>query len=57
MAEKSKDAISVPKKKDVRCDQTCTYVSGGRDGSRCKNRCAKQPGHLLSCKCRTHEMQ
>jgi hypothetical protein len=57
MAEASKEPVSPPKKKIVRCEQTCTYVGSGRDAPRCKNRCAQEVGHVLSCKCKTHEMQ
>jgi hypothetical protein len=57
MAEKLEKPISAPKKKGGRCDQICAYVAGGRDGKRCKNRCAQEPGHVLSCKCKSHEMQ
>jgi hypothetical protein len=57
MAEASKEPISSPKKKIIRCDQICTYVGSGRDAPRCKNKCAQEVGHVLSCKCKTHEMQ
>ncbi len=49
--------LATPKKKVVRCDQTCTYVSGGKEPRRCNNKCAREPGHILNCKCRAHEMQ
>lgn len=45
------------KKKIVRCDKTCTYVGSGRDAPQCKNKCAQEVGHVLSCKCKTHAMQ
>jgi hypothetical protein len=54
MAEDQKEAPAAPKKKIVRCDKICKYV--GRD-SRCKSKCSREPGHILNCKCRTHEMQ
>jgi hypothetical protein len=54
MAEEAADAS---KKKIVRCDQICTYVTSGKEPRRCKTKCAKEKGHILSCKCRTHEMQ
>ena len=57
MADQPKEPVQPPKKKIVRCDQICTYVGSGRDAPRCKNKCAKEPGHFLNCKCRTHEMQ
>ena len=53
-----KEPIKVPKKKVIRCDKICTYVGSGREPQRCKNRCTREPGHvILDCKCRTHEMQ
>jgi hypothetical protein len=57
MSEQEKQVASLPKKKIVRCRQTCTYIGGGRDASQCKNKCAQEEGHVLSCKCKTHEMQ
>jgi hypothetical protein len=57
MAEDQKEPIAAPKKKIVRCDKVCTYVSSGNEPRRCKARCAQEAGHILSCKCRTHEMQ
>jgi hypothetical protein len=54
MAESQKEAPALPKKKIVRCGKICKYV--GRD-SRCKSKCAREPGQILNCKCRTHEMQ
>jgi hypothetical protein len=57
MSEAQKEPVAVPKKKIVRCDNTCAYISGGNEPHRCKNRCAKEPGHVISCKCRAHEMQ
>ena len=58
MAESPKepDARS-EKKKTVRCEGICAYVSGGKEPRRCKNRCGQEKGHVLSCKCRTHQMQ
>ena len=43
--------------KASRCDKTCTYVAGGSEGRRCKNRCDKEVGHFLNCKCKNHELQ
>lgn len=57
MAEVLKDAIATPKKKIVRCDKICTYVSSGNEPCRCKSKCSREPGHILNCKCRSHEMQ
>ena len=57
MSESLKEPAAAPKKKIVRCDKICTYVSSGKEPKRCKNKCAKEPGHILSCKCKTHEMQ
>ena len=58
MAEEQPETVVTPKKKKVvRCDKTCTYVSGGKEPQRCKGKCAREPGHILNCKCRTHEMQ
>jgi hypothetical protein len=57
MAEDQKDPIKVPKKKIFRCDKPCTYVVSGSAPHRCKRKCAREPGHILDCKCRTHEMQ
>jgi hypothetical protein len=54
MAESQKEAPTAPKKKIARCDKICKFV--GRD-SRCKSKCSREPGHILNCKCRTHEMQ
>jgi hypothetical protein len=57
MADQPKAPVSPPKKKIVRCEQTCAYIGSGRDAPRCKNRCSQEVGHVLSCKCKTHEMQ
>ena len=57
MVEDQKQPIAVAKKKIVRCDKICTYVGGGKEPRRCKGRCAREAGHLLNCKCRSHEMQ
>jgi hypothetical protein len=57
MAEDQKEAPTSPKKKVVRCDKICTYVGGGREPQRCKSKCNREPGHILNCKCGTHEMQ
>jgi hypothetical protein len=57
MAEEQKEPIVVPKKKIVRCDKPCAYIGGGREPQRCKGKCAREPGHIHDCKCRTHEMQ
>jgi hypothetical protein len=54
MAEAQKQLITALKKKIVRCDKICTYC--GRDAL-CKNKCSREPGHILNCKCKTHEMQ
>jgi hypothetical protein len=57
MAEDQKAPIAAPKKKIARCNQTCTYVSSGKEPQQCKGKCVREPGHILNCKCRTHEMQ
>ena len=57
MAESQKEPAATQKKKVVRCDKTCTYVSGSREPQPCKNKCSREPGHILNCKCKTHEMQ
>jgi hypothetical protein len=54
MAEVQKEPIAAPKKKIVRCDKICKFF--GRD-ARCISKCSREPGHILNCKCRTHEMQ
>jgi hypothetical protein len=58
MADILKEPIAAPKKKIVRCDKICTYVGGSsNEPHRCKSKCSREPGHILNCKCRTHEMQ
>jgi hypothetical protein len=57
MAEEQKETITAPKKKIVRCDKICTYVGSGKEPQRCKGKCSREVGHILNCKCRTHEMQ
>ncbi len=57
MAEAPNEPVVAPKKKVARCDKICTYVSSGKEPARCKGKCAREPGHFLNCKCRTHEMQ
>ena len=57
MAEKLKEPIPAPKKMIVRCDKICKYFGSGIDGSRCKNKCFRESGHIINCKCRYHEMQ
>jgi hypothetical protein len=57
MSKAQKGPLAAPKKKIVRCDKICTYVTSSKEPKRCKNKCDKEPGHILSCKCRTHEMQ
>ena len=57
MTEEQKEPVGAPKRKIVRCDKVCTYVGSGRDPQQCKNKCIREPGHFLNCKCRTHEMQ
>jgi hypothetical protein len=57
MIENRKEPSGAPRKKVVRCDKMCAYVSSGKEPRRCKNRCAREPGHVLNCKCRAHEMQ
>ena len=54
MAEDQKEAPAMPKKRIVRCDKICKYVG---KNSRCKSKCSREPGHILNCKCRNHEMQ
>jgi hypothetical protein len=58
MTEEPKETTVAPKKKRiVRCDKICTYIGGGRDAQQCKGKCSREPGHILNCKCRSHEMQ
>lgn len=58
MAKVQHVSINAPKEKRlVRCDKSCTYVGQSLDAQRCKNRCSREAGHFLNCKCRTHEMQ
>jgi hypothetical protein len=57
MAEDPKQPVVAPKKKIIRCDKICTYVGSGKEPQRCKSKCAREPGHILNCKCKTHEMQ
>lgn len=57
MAEEQKQPVPAVKKKVARCDKICAYVGGGREPQRCKNKCSREPGHVLNCKCRTHDMQ
>ncbi len=58
MAEIVKEEpVAAPKKKVMRCDKICSYVGGGKEPQRCKSKCSREPGHILNCKCRTHEMQ
>ena len=52
-----KKYVKLPKPKIVRCDKICTYVGGGKEPQRCKSKCVREPGHILNCKCRSHEMQ
>jgi hypothetical protein len=57
MSEEQKATVVLRKKKIARCDKTCTYVGSGKEPQQCKGKCAREPGHILNCKCRTHEMQ
>ena len=57
MAELQEKPIVASKKKVARCDKICTYMGSGREPQRCKSKCSREPGHILNCKCRTHEMQ
>ena len=57
MTEEQKEPIAASKTKIVRCNKICTYVGGGNEPRQCKGKCAREPGHILNCKCRTHEMQ
>lgn len=57
MAESPKEPVISTKKKVVRCDKTCMYIGSGNEAQRCKNRCVREPGHILNCKCKVHEMQ
>ena len=57
MAELKKVPTAAPKKRIIRCDKICAYVSSNKEPQRCKNKCAKEPGHILNCKCKNHEMQ
>lgn len=55
--DEAQKTVVVTKKKIVRCDKTCTYVSGGKEPRPCKSKCSREVGHILNCKCRSHEMQ
>jgi len=57
MSEDQSGPASPPKKKVARCGQTCAYVVPGKEAQQCKSKCCKEPGHVVSCKCRTHELQ
>jgi hypothetical protein len=57
MTEEPKAPVATPKKKIARCDKICMYVGSGKEPQRCKAKCSREPGHILNCKCRTHEMQ
>jgi len=57
MAENPNALVVAAKKKIVRCNKTCTYVTSGNEPRPCKGKCAREAGHFLNCKCRTHEMQ
>jgi hypothetical protein len=57
MAVDQKEPIPAPKKKINRCEKICAHFGGGKEPQRCKSRCAREPGHILNCKCRTHDMQ
>ena len=57
MAALLKELNGLPKKKTVRCDKICVYAGDGKEPRRCKNKCTREPGHILNCKCRIHEMQ
>lgn len=57
MADSQKAPTVAPKKKIIRCDKTCAYMTGGSEPRQCKSKCSREAGHILSCKCRTHEMQ
>lgn len=50
-------AATATKKRIARCDKGCMYVASARDAQRCKNKCSREVGHILNCKCRTHDMQ
>ena len=57
MTEAQKEPVVAPKKKVARCDKICSYVGGGKEPQRCKAKCSREPGHILNCKCRAHDMQ
>ena len=57
MAEAQNERLVAPKKKIVRCDKICTYAGSGIDPRPCKSKCSREPGHILNCKCRSHDMQ
>src|ERR1700758_3198792 len=54
MLEQEKQIAIMPKKRIVRCGERCTYVRGGTEGTQCKSKCAKEVGHVISCKCKSH---
>jgi hypothetical protein len=57
MAAVQKEAIKLPKPKVERCHSICAYWAGGNEGKQCKNKCSRESGHILNCKCRSHELQ
>jgi hypothetical protein len=59
MADEIKEPVRAPKKKKVVCcEKICMYyVMSGNEPRRCKSKCVREPGHILNCKCRVHEMQ
>ena len=57
MPEDIRDAVVAPKKKSARCGKTCTYFSNVKEPQRCKAKCGREPGHILNCKCRSHDLQ
>ena len=57
MTNVQKEPISAPKRRLSVVTRFAAYVGGGSEPQRCKNKCAKEPAHVLNCKCRAHEMQ
>jgi hypothetical protein len=56
MSEDQNPPVIAPKPKIVRCGKSCTHMSGGREPKQCTAKCVRAPGHVLNCKCRSHEM-
>lgn len=57
MKQEQPNAVKTRSQKSPRCEKTCSYLTAGNESKRCKNRCDKEPGHFLNCKCKNHELQ